>query len=305
MHYKQSFQFSKLISRSLHMKKFLNHPFVKILLTSGIPIAITVIVAIIQWYNLIFDRTFYIKISILIILVIIYLIASIYYYISDQKNIKKIQTFDDLESSKNFLDERLQHGVSSMPSIIDGIITTSSLNLNIWGFELECQEICKKIYDFFKVKLKSESKDISVSCTDKTDHNNYKMIAIKATDGIKLPERYRKNVLYKVAGNYYYIKSFNQRETIILSKKEQILQNFLFKDPSYPCNYRQYISIPVYDVNKNVTTRIEIVAYNNTIIEKDTQSINELVNYIMPLINWLAFVKQVQLALSTETPSAA
>ena len=282
------------------MKFFLN-PLVRGIIICGSSIAITILVANISWDNPFSDSIAIFIFCVLALFILINLTFSIIYLINDYKEKRELAKVEKLKTSLNAVKNIIQASTPSLDKMRCELKNTGNLNFNIWGFELECQSVCQTIVNL--LTQGNSDKEISVYCTKKENAKTFRMIAGSSTYS-KEPERFRNPVSYKVAKDYYYVRSFDKKDILILTGKDEIQKNFLFKDETTPCVYKQYISIPIYDAEKNVTTRIEIITYNDTIVDENAKTLKQSINrYIDPLINWLSLVDQIQASLCVETPS--
>ena len=285
------------------MKKFLLIPIVKGIVSIGFPIAITVLVSLITWNNLIWDGSTIGKFIAFIIISLIYLGVSIFYIVLDNKEKKEGYAVERLQKMISWVSERLSEGAGNLGNLTKLLNESGKVNLDLWGYDIECNHFCQ----FLCETLVKEDEEISVYCTrrekTKTQQTYYMFAGYSTSED--LPQRYRQSVNYKVAQNYYYVKSFDKNDTIIMLDTDNIQRNFTFKEEQQLCKYRQYISIPIYDSGGEVISRIEIVTYNNTIIGRNKTEVKKILKkYVTPALNWINFSYQTQEALITETPGA-
>lgn len=286
------------------MKKFLLNSIVKGIITIGFPIGISVLVSFMTWRDFQWNAKNTTLFTFFIIVSLIYLGISIFYICNEKKDKEENVNLSRIRKMSEWQTERLADGTKNIGIQIEDLKKSGSFNLNLWGFETECQSFCKYLCDTL-AEISNGGGDISVCCTRRQNKNTFLMYAGKSTIDA-LPQRFRQSVDYKVAKDYYYVKSFDVKDTIIFLETEEIKMKFTFRDNQSQCKYRQYISIPVYDSNRKIVTRIEIVSYNETTIAADNNSLKQLLKkYVSPVLEWIQFSYQVQEALLTETPGSS
>ena len=295
------------------MKKFLLMPIVRGIVTFALPILISVLVSLIAWSDLKWDTNTVVKFVIFLVVALLYLSLSVFYIIVEKK-IKDTATekenrakreaieMNRIKKMDEWLSSRLQEGMDKLAVQTKELKEAGRLNLDLWGFELECQYLCKYLCETL-----IEKGEISVFCTQRQKNkknHTYLMYAGYSTSD-DLPQRYRQSVDYTVAKDYYYVKSFDEKETIIFLNSDEIQMKFTFKETRQQSKYRQYISVPIYASDREIIARIEIVTYNDTTLASDEEGVKKLLKqYVSPVIEWIRFSYQVQLALSTETPGS-
>lgn len=229
-----------------------------------------------------------------ILLYVLYLIGNCRYELS-QKSSKVLQ---------DATTKLCREDCSLIKSFADSL--HKKINQKIGHAEIEnweilknhCDNICKIIYEFIQsVSLKGEQFSVSVFFKRTVDGNDeFKMISRVSYDNHN-PASYD---VFKTADeikNYYYYKIFAEKRTrpSILSTKSEIQVAF------YNCdgvNYSQYVGIPVACLGNKMIALLQIVSYNDSVIAKDTASIQKLVDdYLCTYANLILLADKVENAI--------
>ncbi len=162
-----------------------------------------------------------------------------------------------------------------------------------------CDAICKIVYNFIQsTALKGNEFSVSVFFRRTLGgENQYIMLSRTSYDNHN-PASYNVFRTEEEVKSYYYKRLFDEAITrpAILSGKEAIRAVF------YNCDgvdYSQYIGIPVACLGNKMIAILQIVSYNNSLIAKNKEEIQKLVDdYLWGYANLVLLADKVENAVS-------
>ncbi len=278
----------------MNVKKFLYALF-KVLLTIVPPIGIGILSAIIDWNNFLVDKNRELFFG-LMVLGVIFVIASIIYVFIDAKNITATRKLNKITKINNVMQSHFEGNYDNYIEFRKEA-ANKQLRFGLWGFDHECRRVCQGILNFFH-EFKKEQ-DILVSIVRKDSMGNYNTIGFSYSPNCNIPPRYSQNdIILNIDTNYKKIfDNMYVTAGIVFSKKNiDIKQKYMFDDTS--TTYSEYISVPIYDVTSNnnkIIARLEITSYDKKkIFDNKKDATKYFQYYFSPMIVWLENVYQIE-----------
>lgn len=251
------------------------------------------------------DSYFYIKLTGLIVLSIIFLIFLIFSYKYDKDD---FHLLEEKEKIIQHLEQQLiisQNEISvyeksnlSMAAIFqtsaDDINTTANnikkdnlISLDFWNFKKECKWICEKVLNIIEqISINDDNFAVSIFQLNplaKGKSKGITMIAHSSKYG-NTPDVYETPLTYRKNSDFYAIKLFKseKHESTILIDENEINEKFIYKNDNHP-KYSQYIAIPIYCNGNEMLSLLQIVAFENAKIGNTKSEITNKINkYIFP-----------------------
>lgn len=202
------------------------------------------------------------------------------FYIKSNKTIRNSKLI--LEAFNSFADE-FENSSNKLYTVIDNARTNNIIKLDAWNKSVEFDFICEKLYELI-CGLAQKGDNFSVSIimkiSDKIEEKTkYIMISRKAKNKDK-PRIYKIPIVQSEAEKYYYGKLFKESnpEPSYLLTEEEIRDKFYFRENAEKNKYSQYIGIPICCKGNEVSSLIQIIGHEGSIISKNIEELKEIVN---------------------------
>ena len=240
--------------------------------------------------------------SISVLLTLVDIIIAFAYIIYDMKK----------QNEYNSLIQKSYHSVALTKSnkAVDNILKDTSLDLYDrinktvthsfvmdWQYvQNRCDVICLQLLVLLK-QIASVGNDFSVSIIFREkspeDKNGFRMVARQSDHNTETPRTYHNFITDEEADGMYYKKIFdtNPSRVKVLATRKEIKTNFKEPDAKH---YSQYVGIPIKCKN-NIVALLQIIAYNDSRIEKNRKSIITLCDdYFSTYANLILLVDKIE-----------
>lgn len=291
-----------------YIKKFLNYPFVKVALLSGLTLVIGGICSALGSWDYIADKFFVIKVVFLVIAVVIYIVLLAYYSTYDV-NLTKISRLYE-KQNKTF--EQIMAGLMNIcrksakgsNKVIKSIVEKKSADLQLWSFDEACSWMCKNMYDTLcEIGYGKEFEVVydRLDESEKPEKNIY--TNAYANQNMSRPTVYNQRRSIE-KHSYHDIELFRRNESgieVILGSDE--IDKCFEHENSAKRNrnkdkYNQYIAIPVFCNDDKMVGLVEIVCLNRTYLAESEDEIKELVSrYFAPYTYFALLLNKLEKAL--------
>lgn len=293
------------------MKEFLKKPQVKNVLLGVLTLVIGAFCSALgSWDKL--TTSFWIKVSIAIILTIIYIVLLIFYSTSEvnERRIKeilehKVKAYEEIMVG---IDLICKQSASDVNSVIHEIMDEGYFNPKVWNFDKASRGVCWRIYALLG-HLSEGSKDFVVSYV-KLEEDTKPEIEISmnafANQDMHKPSIYgiKRRIDTDDDRNYHDVELFrlgkSDIEVIIGSEKIDEVFSYNSKQDrkKNKKKYNQYIAIPVFCNDTKMIGLLEIVCLNETQLGINEVEVREIASkYLVPYSYLMLLLHKLEKAL--------
>lgn len=254
------------------------------------------------------DNFFYLKLSALIILSLIFIVFLILSYIYDRKETKVLEERNkEIESLKTEITSKekeikiyensqlalsaiLETSANDINTTANNIRKNNIISLDNWNFIKECNWICEKVLSIVS-DLSINGDDFVVSIfqlnpLSKGKTKSITMIAHASKFG-NTPDIYGIPLSFRRNSEFYAVKLFkkNKHEPDVLIDKNEINEKFIYKDENNHPNYSQYIAMPIHCNGNDMLSLLQIIAFGESKLGDTKSEITRKINkYLLPYI---------------------
>lgn len=286
------------------MEKILKNKIIKIICVYVLPLIIGGVFSALGTWDDKTDKMFWFKLSALIILSILYIVATYNYLKFEKDNEERIKEKDkrikelieecssQKKENQSFFKEIRELStlcLDSSNSINDlsKNVLAGKRTLDVWNFTKVATGICSSIYVVLcKVCSPYDEFTVNILLDDITatgKKKNYTMIAHKGKYE-NYPSKFQEKMYYKDNQNFYATKLFQsgKSDIKILTTREEVNERFVYCDEEHP-EYSQYVGIPIICSGNRMICLLQICAFGSQKIADDKSDIMNVVKtYILP-----------------------
>lgn len=290
------------------VKRFLNSPFIKMATLSLLTLGIGGICSALGTWDFSNDKNIGIKLTILIMLVVVYVVL-LAFYSTYETNINKIsslyarqnETFEEVMSGLMNLCRKSAGGSNK---VIKSIVEKKSANLELWSFDEASFWMCKNIYDTLCKIGSGKEFEVIYDRLDETEKpEKYIYTNSYANKNMNRPTVY--NTKRSIEQHTYHDTELfrkNESEVEVIIGSDEIDKCFEHEDNKKrhknKNKYNQYIAIPVFCNDDKMVGLFEIVCLNKTFLSEKESDIREIISrYFVPYAYFALLLNKLEKAL--------
>lgn len=312
------------------MKKFLEKRIVKIFNVYINPLIIGGLFSAMGNWDYKNDNYFYIKLSMLVILISVYVYSSLQYYKLEQTKDDKIKYLnallnkeknDRINEEKEWLMQRkvldteiksYDRGTRELTTLF--VDSSNSINqiakqilegkrtLDIWNFKKVATGICSGIYNLLcEICQPYDDFTVNIMLADITATGSKRNITMIAHKGKyeKYPGKFEEKLYFNKNSSFYAVKlcKDSKPEIKILTTKEEVNEKFVYVDEEHP-EYSQYVGIPIVCSGNKILCLLQICSFSDNKIANGKAEILDVVKkHIIPFTNYALLSYKVEKSL--------
>lgn len=303
------------------MKQFLENKGIKVFCIYINPLIIGAIFSAMGNWDIEKDKWFWIKITFLVLLGIIYTYTSYKYSQIEKNNKEEIVELkntisgleQDIENKKHRVESynkgvreltTLFYDSSNSVNLIANKILSGNKKMDEWNFKKVATSICSSVYSVL-CEICSPCNDFTVNImlADITAAGKKKSITMIAHKGKyeKYPGKFEEKLYFAKYPSFYAVKLFKSGKTDIkvLTSKEEVNEHFVYIDEEHP-EYSQYVGIPIVCSGNKMICLLQICAFGEEKIANTKSDILKIVQeYIIPFTQFALLAYKMEKTLVT------